>query len=272
MKVTKYSGEQIEFQKDKLIRSLKKSGANDFMVSEIFQLIEPHLYDGIPSKKIYKLAFQFLKNCSNAHAARYNLKSAIAALGPAGFHFEKFIAKIYEHIGYKTAINLQFQGKCVSHEVDILLLKDEVVTMIECKFHGGVEAKSDVKVPMYILSRFNDLNDRGYEMFGEMRYINNCLIVTNNKFTEDALAFGKCSNLKMLSWDYPYQKGLREIIDELKMYPVTCLTTLTIAEKEKLLAENIIITKDLLSDKNILEKLNLSKIRMKRVLAEVNQL
>ncbi|SEP78973.1 restriction endonuclease [Flavobacterium urocaniciphilum] len=272
MKVTKYSGEQIEFQKDKLIRSLKKSGANDFMVSEIFQLIEPQLYDGIPSKKIYKLAFQYLKNYSNAHAARYNLKSAIAALGPAGFYFEKFIAKIHEYLGFKTEINLRFQGKCVSHEVDIVLLKENVVTMIECKFHAGVEAKSDVKVPMYILSRFNDLKDRTYEMFGDMRYIDSCLIVTNNKFTEDALAFAKCSHLKMLSWDFPHQNGLRDIIDQLKIYPITCLTTLTIAEKEKLLAENIIITKDLLSDKSKLEKLELSKARMKRVLTEVNQL
>ena len=89
MKVTKFSGEQVDYQQEKLIRSLKKSGAEDHVVSEILLQIEPQLYDGISSKKIYKLAFQYLKNYSNVTAARYNLKSAMVALGPAGFYFEK---------------------------------------------------------------------------------------------------------------------------------------------------------------------------------------
>lgn len=272
MKVTKFSGELVDYQQEKLIRSLKKSGANDYVVSEILQQIEPQLFDGISSKKIYKLAFQYLKNCSNAHAARYNLKSAIVALGPAGFYFEKYISKIHELLEYKTHVNLTFKGKCVTHEVDVLLFKDDLVTMIECKFHSSTDAKTDVKIPMYILSRFNDLKERKFEIFGELRCINFCLIVTNNKFTDDALTFANCSNLKMLSWDYPIHNGLREIIDRLKIYPITCLTTLTIAEKEALLAVNIITVKDLLDEKKWLESLELSKIRMKRVLTEANQL
>jgi hypothetical protein len=144
--------------------------------------------------------------------------------------------------------------------------------MIECKFHSGIEAKSDVKVPMYILSRFNDLKERKHKLFGQLRFINSCLIVTNNKFTEDALNFAKCSNLKMLSWDYPPQNGLIEIIDRLKIYPITCLTTLTLNEKEQLLAVNIITVKDLLAEKNWLETLELSKSRINRVLTEANQL
>ena len=271
MKVTKFSGEQVDYQEEKLIRSLKKSGAEDYMISEILQHINPQLYDGISSKKIYKLAFQYLKNYPNAYAARYNLKSAMVALGPAGFYFEKYISKIHEALGYKTQINLTFNGKCVTHEVDVLLFK-EVITMIECKFHSGTEAKSDVKVPMYILSRFNDLRERKYKLFGQLRAIDFCLIVTNNKFTEDALTFAKCSNLKMLSWDYPLKNGLKEIIDRLKIYPITCLTTLTQNEKEQLLAVNIITVKDLLAEKNWLENFELSAIRIKRVLTEANQL
>lgn len=272
MKVTKFSGEQVDYQEEKLINSLKKSGAEDHVVAEILQHINPQLYDGISSKKIYKLAFQYLKNYSNATAARYNLKTAIVALGPAGFYFEKYISKIHELLGYTTQINLTFDGKCVSHEVDVLLFKDDLVTMIECKFHSGTEAKTDVKIPMYILSRFNDLKDRKYNLFGQLRTIDFCLIVTNNKFTEDALIFAKCSNLKMLSWNYPPQNGLREIIDRLKIYPITCLTTLTSNEKEQLLVANIITVKDLLAEKNWLDNFELSKIRIKRVLTEANQL
>lgn len=272
MKVTKFSGEIVEYDQSKLIRSLKKSGANDFIVSEILAKIEPQLYDGISSKKIYKLAFQLLKNCSNVHAARYNLKTAILGLGPAGFYFEKYIAKIHECLGYKTTTNVVLNGSCVTHEIDVLLLKEEQIKMIECKFHSSKEAKSDVKVPMYILSRFNDLKDRNYQLFGASRPIESCLIVTNNKFTEDALKFGNCSNLELLSWDYPNKKALRELIDEHKLYPVTCLTTLTQVEKDKLLAVEIITVQELVEQNDWLEKLEISKPRIRRILAEAHQL
>lgn len=96
MKVTKFSGEVVIFDKDKLKKSLFKSGANEEDVSRVLDAIEKELYDGIPTKKIYKLAFQFLKKISNVHAAKYNLRTAIMALGPAGFYFEKFIAKVFE--------------------------------------------------------------------------------------------------------------------------------------------------------------------------------
>lgn len=272
MKVTKYSGEIVEYDQSKLIRSLKKSGANDLIVSDILTKIEPQLYDGISSKKIYRLAFQLLKNCSNVHAARYNLRTAILGLGPAGFYFEKYIAKIHEYLGYETTTNVVLNGNCVTHEIDVLLLKDEKVTMIECKFHSSNDAKSDVKVPMYILSRFNDLKGRDYRLFEKNRQIETCLIVTNNKFTDDALRFGICSKLEMLSWDYPGNKGLRELIDQFKVYPITCLTTLSQVEKDKLLAVGVITVKELLEQPDWLEKLEISTNRSRRILAEANQL
>ena len=123
MKVTKFSGEIVNFDRDKLIHSLRKSGANEEAVFLVIRGIESELYEGIPTKKIYKLAFQFLKKFSKAHAARYNLRTAIQSLGPAGFYFEKFIAKVFECEGYETQTNLTLEGKCVSHEVDVLLKK-----------------------------------------------------------------------------------------------------------------------------------------------------
>jgi Holliday junction resolvase-like predicted endonuclease len=56
-------------------------------------------------------------------------------LGPAGFFFEKYIAKLFQSEGYETLTNLLLQGKCVSHEVDVVVRKNNYLTMIECKFH-----------------------------------------------------------------------------------------------------------------------------------------
>jgi len=272
MKVTKFSGEVVVFDKEKLKHSLKKSGADDASVSKVMQHIENELYEGIPTKKIYRIAFQHLKSFSNVHAARYNLRSALQALGPAGFFFEKFIARVFEFEGYQAQTNIFLEGSCVSHELDIILKKHEEITMVECKFHGSQDAKTDVKVPMYILSRFNDLKNNTYTLFHSSVHIEKCCIVTNNRFTDDAIKFALCSNLQLLSWDYPLEKSLRKRIDEHQIYPVTCLTTLTVAEKDKLLMQNIITAKELIQHSNWLEKIGLSANRIKNVLREANQL
>ncbi len=272
MKVTKFSGEIVNFDKDKLIHSLRKSGANEVAVFQVIHEIERELYEGIPTKKIYKLAFQLLKKFSNVHAARYNLRTAIQSLGPAGFFFEKFIAKVFECEGFQTQTNLILEGKCVSHEVDVLLKKENSVSMVECKFHGSQDAKTDVKVPMYILSRFNDLKDRDFQLFKSNYSIQNCWITTNNRFTDEAVKFASCSKLSLLSWDYPKGNSLKNKIDLNQIYPVTCLTTLTTAEKDKLLVQDIITALDLIQHADWLSKIELSPNRIKNVLLEANQL
>lgn len=272
IKVTKYSGELVSFDQEKLVQSLRKSGANEEDVQTILNAIQKELYEGIPTKKIYRLAFKLLKARSSAHAARYNLRTAILALGPAGFFFEKFVARIFEYQGYQIRLNVFLEGKCVAHELDVVLKKDKRVSMVECKFHGNQDAKSDVKIPMYILSRFNDLKNRTYSLFTPVDEIQECWIVTNNKFTEEAIKFGDCSGLQLLSWDYPPNEGLKHKIDHFHLYPITCLTTLAAVEKDKLLMRDIITVFDLLSQPEWLSKIGLSHHRIKNVLRETHLL
>lgn len=272
MKVTKYSGELVQYDEQKLINSLRKSGADRAVAEAIVKKIESELYEGIASKKIYKLAFQLLKNISNAHAARYNLRTALIGLGPAGFFFEKFISKLFQEQKFQTKTNISLNGNCILHEIDIILKKENKISMIECKFHSGHDAKSDVKVPMYILSRFNDVKDNKYHLFLSNEFISNCIIVTNNRFSTDAIQFGECSGLKMLSWNYPAKNGIKDIVDLYKIYPITCLTTLSQSEKDKLLILECITVKDLVANSTILNRIELSHNRIKNVLKEANQL
>lgn len=272
MKVTKCSGELVHYDEQKLIHSLLKSGADRVVAEAIVKKIQDELYEGIPSKKIYKLAFQLLKNNANAHAARYNLKAALMGLGPAGFFFEKFIAKIYLEQKFQTKTNVSLTGKCISHEIDVLLKNNALIAMVECKFHSSQEAKTDVKVPMYILSRFNDIKDRKHLLFLANEIVSDCIIVTNNRFTTDAIQFGECSGLKMLSWNYPPKNGIKDVIDLYSVYPITCLTTLTKIEKDNLLILDCITVKDLVAKPSFLSKIGLSQNRIKNVLKEANQL
>ena len=272
MKIVKHSGDIVEFSPDKLRSSLMKSGASASVIDEIMKRIQNAIYEGISTKKIYKMAFALLKKKANSHAARYNLREAIRLLGPAGFFFEKYIARLFASEGHKTLTNLTLFGKCISHEVDVVIKKNDVVAMVECKFHMGREAVSDVKVPMYILSRFNDLKERKHPIFAEKDIISACWIVTNNRFTTDAIDFAKCTGLNLLSWDYPRNDNLKTKNDTNGLYPITCLTTLTLAEKDRLLNLDIIVVRELAYSSELLEKIGLSPIRIKKVLRETSEL
>lgn len=272
MKIVKHSGDIVDFNPEKLKISLLKSGANSDVVNDILKSIRKELYEGIPTKKIYKMAFVLLKKEANAHAARYNLRSALQLLGPSGFFFEKYIARIFQAEHFETKLNLTLQGKCISHEIDVLIKKNNLISMVECKFHAGREAVSDVKVPMYILSRFNDLKDKEYSIFSKKDSISKCWIVTNNRFTSDAIAFAKCSVLNLLSWNYPELNNLKTKNDFDYLYPVTCLTTLSLGEKDKLLILDVLLVKEIVNNSECLEKIGLSPNRIKNVLKEASEL
>jgi hypothetical protein len=272
MKIVKHSGDIVDFNPEKLKTSLLKSGANADVVNDILKSIRKELYEGIPTKKIYKMAFALLKKEANAHAARYNLRSALQLLGPSGFFFEKYIARLFEAEHFETKLNLTLQGKCISHEIDVLIKKNNLISMVECKFHAGREAVSDVKVPMYILSRFNDLKDKEYFIFSKKDSISKCWIVTNNRFTSDAITYAKCSGLNLLSWNYPELNNLKTKNDFDYLYPVTCLTTLSLGEKDKLLILDVLLVKEIVYNSNCLEKIGLSPNRIKNVLKEASEL
>ncbi|HEY6143961.1 MAG TPA: restriction endonuclease [Flavobacterium sp.] len=272
MKIVKHSGNIVDYNPSKLKQSLISSGASALDADAILDAIEKEIHEGFSTKQIYKQAFALLKKARNSHAARYNLKEAIRLLGPAGFFFEKYIALLFESENYEVKTNLILQGKCVSHEIDVLIKKDNAIAMVECKFHAGKDASSDVKVPMYILSRFNDLKDKNHVVFNNNDTISKCWIVTNNRFTSDAIDFAKCSQLNLMSWDYPENNNIRTKVNSHHLYPVTCLTSLSLVEKEKLLILDVILVKEILSNVECLEKIGMSSNRIKNVLKEASDL
>jgi hypothetical protein len=272
MKIVKHSGDIVDFDPNKLRASLLKSGASAQVVDDILHKIEKEIFQGISTKSIYKRAFGLLKKDANAFAARYNLRAALQMLGPDGFFFEKYIARLFASENYETKTNIILQGKCISHEIDVLIMKNNSIAMIECKFHSSREAASDVKVPLYVFSRFNDLKGKEYYVFSRKDMISKCWIATNNRFTLDAINFSKCSGISLLSWDYPNENSLKTKSDINCLYPVTCLTTLSMVEKEKLLILDVILAKELVNNADPLEKIGLSPIRIKNVLKEVREL
>lgn len=270
--VTKASGEKVLFSVGKLRLSLLKSGADEQLADEVIRQLGPELTQGISTKKIYRKAFGILKRLSNTAAARYSLKQGIMQLGPSGYPFEKFVAELLRAQGYMTEIGVFVDGHCVRHEIDVLAVKNGKRVMIECKYHNLHRNKSDVKIPMYILSRFKDVEKIWpSENEFEIRF-HEVWVMTNTRFTEDAIRFASCMQMKLIGWDYPHKGGLKDIVDSFRLYPLTCLTTLTNAEKQRLLDLKIVMCSELLHQEEFLQQIGLRDDRSKRVLKEVEAL
>ena len=270
--VTKSTGEIVAFSERKLRASLRKSGAAPEMIQEVLRQLEPTLYEGIPTRKIYKQAYSILKKLSKPAAARYSLKQGIMQLGPSGFPFEKFVSEILKTQGYSTRIGVFVDGHCVRHEIDVVAVKDGLTHMIECKYHNFSSNKSDVKVPMYIHSRFKDvekvwLTDEEYEVKFHKSWV-----VTNTRFTEDAIRYATCMDMNLVGWDYPAKGGLKDFVNSYELYPITCLTTLKHNEKQNLLDQRIVMCKEILQNRQLLLRMGFKQNRLDSIMREAESL
>ncbi|MDZ7719926.1 MAG: restriction endonuclease [Balneolaceae bacterium] len=270
--VTKASGEQEPFEEKKLRRSLRSAGANDETINSIAEAVNQLLHDGISTQKIYREAFRLLQEESERLAGRYKLKDAILELGPTGYPFEQFIAKLLNRQGYKTEVGEIVEGDCVSHEIDVIAQKDDEHFMIECKFHNRKGHTCDVKVPLYIQSRFLDLKTKWTSLPGHKNKVHKGWVATNTRFTKDAQQYAECIGLKLLSWDYPKNEGLKDLISRAKLHPVTCLSSLDKAEKQELLEMDIILCSQLLEHEQILDKIGIDQRKKTQILNEAGSI
>ncbi|AUC84636.1 ATPase [Polaribacter sp. ALD11] len=267
--ILKASGERAKFSVPKLKNSLRHSGADEKSISQIINVVRDELYQDISTKEIYNRAFALLKKKKSIYASKYKLKKAIYELGPTGFPFERFVAAILQYSGYEVEVGKILQGKCVTHEVDVIAKRKEEYIIVECKFHSDRSIKCNVKIPLYIHSRYNDV---------VANYVkdSNCptegWVVTNTQFTKDAITYGKCCGLHLLSWDFPENNGLKDRIDRLGLYPITVSSLMTMREKQFLLSRDVVLCRQLLNDTFYLDHLGVSEKRKQNILKEINLL
>lgn len=242
VEITKSDGHHETFSEHKLLRSLRRAGASHDQAEWVLKTLEPQIQSGISSQQLQRQAFKQLKQLRKSVAARYQLKQAIVELGPSGYPFERLIGEIFRKQGYEIQVGQILKGHCVNHEVDVVARKPDEVVLVECKYRNLPGFKCDVKVPLYIRSRFEDIRSRLPDDKARL----SGWIATNARFSGDAIKYAECVGLKLLSWDYPYEGGLRQYIDQNRLYPLTILTSLSKPQKNALLAQQLILCKDLL--------------------------
>ncbi len=249
------------FSEQAIIGSIKRAGIPHALQGEVLTYVKNKLYDGISTSEIYQYILDFLSQSGRPYfKSKYSLKEAISMLGPTGYPFEDFIARILDAEGYRTKVRQILSGKCVTHEIDVLAEKEGKTSMIEAKFHNSPGARSEIHVALYTHARFEDVKTRNK--------IDDVWLVTNTKTTIDANTYAQCSGMKIISWDYPAGEGLRDLIEKSHLHPITLLTSLSNSQKMTLLENHIILCKDIVQNPISLNILYLSPQEHEKILSE----
>jgi hypothetical protein len=272
MNIIKANGDKVPYKSQKLMRSLLLAGASPQLAQEILDSISQFLYPEITTKEIYKQAFKLLRKNSKPLAAHYRLKKAIMELGETGFPFEKFVSELLAAENFETKVGVIVQGNCVSHEVDVIAEKDNLHYMCECKFHNRQGRHCDVKIPLYIQSRFKDLEAHWQKESEHKHKFHQGWIFTNTRFTTDAIQYAECSGLQLISWSYPEGNSIRERVDRTGVHPVTCLNILTKSEKQALIDLEIVTCKNLCRKPESLLRIGVSQKRYHLILDEAKSI
>lgn len=271
MLITKADGTVEEFKPEKLRHSLERAGAAESQIDSIVMEVEKVAEEGIQTEEIYKHAFALLRGAQVSVVARYTLRRALFGLGPTGFPFEVFLAKLFQNQGYKTQTGVIISGRCAVHEIDLAAYKADHSFVAEAKFHAHIGIKSDLQVAMYSYARLLDLSEMKI-CTDDICGVKNLKIITNTKFTSAAIKYANCVGVELLGWDYPKEINLYSMIEASKLYPITVLQGLNTKQKALLLEKNVVVCKDLIKEPHLLKDLGLSSVEMETLLSEARQL
>jgi len=235
--VKKRDGNLETFDPSKIQKALIRAGANKSLIKEVIDELQTKLYDGIPTQKIFYIVFELLRKRKKPLASRFNLKTAIANLGPSGYNFEVFTAHVLEEKGYLTQLNQIVQGKDITHEVDIIAKKNNENLICECKFHNKPWTYCPIQTALYTYARFLDVKINGFTQ---------PMLITNTRFSPDAIKYSRGVNMKLLGWKYPKHQGLEQIIDKKALFPITILQDIDTPAIGKLLRQHVVLIRDLI--------------------------
>jgi len=270
--IVKASGEKEPFSEEKLRKSLERAGASEAVANVVVKKISEEITEGTTTSKIYDRVFRILREEERAVAGRYNLKRALFELGPTGHPFEKLIGELLKERGYKVGVGKIVKGVCVSHEIDVVAEKGRKHILVECKYHNQPGAKSDIKVALYVQSRFEDIKKRFEKDPEHSEKFHSIWIATNTKFTTDAINYATCVNMFALGWNQPRDNSLQRMMETSNFYPLTSLTSLSRNQKQTLLNYGLVLCRDVLANKQFLPSMGFKETKIVEIEREIEGL
>ena len=271
-KVTKKNGFEELFDVEKLCGSIKMTGVSEDLSDQVCGIVEKSIDSNVSSEEIFKITRSYLHQYDPGIAAIYALERGLSALGPSGFLFEQYVAALFREMGYKTRTNVYAEGEAVTHETDVWAEKGNVTFIVEAKYRNDFKTKTHINQIMYADARLQDIKRQAKKQGDKREYY--MWVITNTKFTDNAINYVKYRDLQLMGWDFPKYINLMKIVYEKKLYPVTVLPSITKKALNKMAALDIVLVKSLkeFTLNDYIDKLDCSMSLAKKLHQDVTDL
>jgi hypothetical protein len=219
--VRKADGSLQPFDRNKVLRTCDRLKLSRNESNEVLAEVEQKLFEGIPTKKILDMIFEHGKKHKEHLGFMVDIREAISLMRPKP-DFEKFVALILKHDGYKILTNKILQGKCIDHEIDVIAIKGNEILYIEVKHHDKYHTFTGLGTFLEINSTFEDLM-QGFAANMQEYNITKPVLVVNTKISEHARKYSTCRGIGYMGWKSPDNSGIEKHIDDKLLYPLTVI-------------------------------------------------
>ncbi|MBI2476584.1 hypothetical protein HYV72_00260, partial [Candidatus Uhrbacteria bacterium] len=104
MQIIKSDGKLANFDEARLARALDRARVDKAIAQEIMRDITKLVRPGTSTQLIHDRVLHALEEHDLTAAARFNLKHAMLNLGPSGFPFEQYFARLMQAYGWHTQV------------------------------------------------------------------------------------------------------------------------------------------------------------------------
>jgi hypothetical protein len=214
-------------------------GASRQVANEVAEKVESRLYHGITTAKILQLIFSFMRKHEPNIRNLFDLRKGLSLMSSKP-EFEKFVQVLLSRNGFEVSPNQILKGKCVEHEVDAIARKNGVTYFVEAKHHSSYHASTGLDESRIARAVLEDVNE-GFILGKTNLKIDEAMIVTNTRYSEHAMQYGKCRNILQIGWSSPMNLSLQNMIEEKNLYPLSCLRDLREEVRMKLVNFGIVL-------------------------------
>ena len=242
--VTKANGYKQPFDRNKVVQTCLRMGASPQVADKVAGMVERRLYAGISTREILQLTFRFMRKYKPTVKHLLDLRKGLSMMEPKP-EFETYIRTLLANSGYEVESNRILRGKCGEHEVDAIAKKDGVTYFVEVKHHYSYHTLTGLDESRIAQAILEDAND-GYLLGMSTLKIDRAMIVTNTRYSDHAIQYGSCKNILQIGWSSPHTLGLRDMVQNSALYPLSCLRGIKYETRMRLVNSGIVLVKQLL--------------------------
>lgn len=247
--VVKADGSKQLFEREKIVQTCLRMGADNNTANEVADKVQRRSYDGISTKTILQLIFTFMRHYKPTVRYLLDLRRGISIMEPKT-EFETFIRALLQNSGFEVTPNQILRGKCGEHEIDGIARKDGVTYLVEAKHHLSYHALTGLDESRIAWAVLEDVID-AYTLGLTDLKIDRAMIVTNTRYSLHAVQYGSCKNILQIGWSSPQYLGLKDIVEKVELYPLSCLRGVSYEARLRLADAGIVLIRQLL-EKDVL--------------------